>query len=273
MPLFDSVRNFVQSPTETKVRQATDDNDGIGATGTLMNEISVLTYSSKTLKEIVQCLKKRLHGYGRKSTHKNCVHILKTLTLISYLINNGSNDFVAWSRSNISYFQCLRDFEVQNAEDEKMARQIILISNDLCQLINDDVLLDQRRNEVIQFRSSISSPGRKSTDNSHLKKSSGFGSRKELSTIIIGNRISSGSEPSTPKSPTDFPIISNAPNDSHSNTSSLDLIGRSGTLRRNTQEYPKLGPVKEEDSSVDSNSAINSSNNLFGKFTEANPFK
>lgn len=232
---LSSVKNFVQSPTELKVRQATDENETFGATGTLMNEISVLTYSSKTLKEIIQVVRKKLLlGYNKRTnTHKNCIILLKTLTLVSYLMNNGSNEFISWVKSNIDIFEHLNQITPRATDrknDTGMVNQISVTSKDITMLINDDELLEQRRRDVIQFRSSISSPGRKSTDNSHLK-----------------NNDSSRSGPEKYGDPTSSPRVI------HSGTyqrvsHSLDLQMNNNPLR-NTGEYSRtaLDPLREED--------------------------
>ncbi|EDO14962.1 hypothetical protein Kpol_388p5 [Vanderwaltozyma polyspora DSM 70294] len=268
MPIFDSVRNFVQSATEAKVKEATDDNETSGATGTLMNEISVLTYSPKTLKEIIQVLKKRLTGSSKKSSHRNCVHILKTMTLISYLINNGSNDFIAWARSNIMIFEVLKDFEVIHEDDEKMAEQIRYIAGDLCILINDDELLEARRKDVIQFRSSISSPGRKSTDNSHLKKTASAGTGKnDLTHMLFKKSSNSNAED-------EYFYSSNYSNQLRGGTTSLELKREGGnTSRRSTQENARfeIYSVAEEDTVVEKNSSKFRSSPL--KISTTNPFR
>lgn len=253
----------MQSSTELKVKLATDENESSGATGTLMNEISVLTYSPKTLKEITQVVKKRLTGYGRKSSHKNCIHIIKTLTLISYLVNNGSNDFISWVRGNLFIIECLRIFEVQDPQDDKVAKQIQLISDDLCTVIKDDDLLEQRRKEVIQFRSSISSPGRKSTDNSHLKKWGLPNGKTSLERKNLPVKVRGEVSPTTIN---EYQFTSNVTHYYQRGITSLDLKRR---LTKTTNEHSSLDPLKEEDPSVESNDtpipkkSVFSSNNPF----------
>ncbi|SCV00922.1 LANO_0F09230g1_1 [Lachancea nothofagi CBS 11611] len=173
MSLMKSVKNLGQSSTEIKTRSATNDDEVNGATGSLMNELSVLTYSPRTLREITQVIRKRLSGNYRKSSHTNAVHILKTLTLVSYLINNGSNEFVAWVRSYSYLIDTLKEFSISSRGNETMAVQIRSLATNLSGLLRDDLLLRQRRSDVTLFRSSISTPGRKSTDNSHLKMAPG----------------------------------------------------------------------------------------------------
>lgn len=227
MAIFDSVKNLVQSSTELKVKTATDDDENSGATGTLMSEISVLTYSPKTLKEVVSVLKKRLNGYGKKSSHRNCIHILKTLTLIMYLIDNGSLDFIRWCKGNIILFEVLSNFEVIDVQDEKMGEQIIKMSQDIYILITNEELLQDRRHELNEFRSSISSPGRKSTDNSHLRRS--FGSNRKGS--LENNRFN--------------------------NNNNMNEIRRSTSSSRNTSEYTRFGldPLREEDNTTNINNS------------------
>lgn len=160
---------FGQYSTEFKTKKATDEDEKVGATGTLMNEISALTYNPKTIREITQVVRKRLAGHTIGVSHKRCIRILKTLTLVLYLINNGSQEFIAWVRGNLVYFERLRNCESLEQYDESLARQVQSMSNRICDGIVDDELLEDRKRDITEFRSSISSPGRKFTDNSHLK--------------------------------------------------------------------------------------------------------
>ncbi|CEP60562.1 Ent4p LALA0_S01e13762g [Lachancea lanzarotensis] len=173
MSILKSVKTLGQTSTEIKVREATDDNQYTGATGSLMSELSVLTYSPKTLREITQVIRKRLSGNYRKSSQVNAIHILKTLTLVSYLINSGSNEFISWVRSYAYLVNTLKEFTIGSRGNETMASQIRRLAFSLSELLRDDELLRKRRSDITLFRSSISTPGRKSTDNSHLRLVSG----------------------------------------------------------------------------------------------------
>ncbi|CCD26202.1 Ent4p NDAI_0H00280 [Naumovozyma dairenensis CBS 421] len=260
MPLFDTVKNFVQTPTESKVKQATDDNETTGATGTLMNEISVLTYSPKTLKDIIQVIKKRLSSAtssNKKLSHKTSVYIIKTLTLISYLINNGSNEFIEWLRLNFYLVENITkkcNFQLQdNSADSKMIGQIKVIAEDMTNLINNENLLEQRRKDVIQFRSSISSPGRKSTDNSHLRNSF------TKSDVMMVNRSSSNSERYFIRRDNNDNGNGNTSSiayrqSSSGNSNSIDLKRRplkntSDFLRTSSSRF-RLDPLEEEESNL-----------------------
>lgn len=169
MLLFDSVKSLIQSPAELKVLQATNEDDITKAMGTLMHEISVLTYNPKALQEITKVLKLRLTVHGRRLSHKESVHILKTLTLVRYLITSGSDQFLAWVRSNLDMYECLKNVRAQAASDAPLVSQIRSMPDHIRRYIMDDELVERRRAEVAQFRASILSPGRKFTDNSHIR--------------------------------------------------------------------------------------------------------
>ncbi|SSD61355.1 uncharacterized protein SCODWIG_03116 [Saccharomycodes ludwigii] len=250
--MFRSLKNLGASSTEIKVKQLTSDSESNGSTMTssLMNEISILTYSSKTLREITQVLRKRLQLItnlmnqpiptsqlpnslrkqqqlkhqrneneninavymsitGNSVLKKYCIQILKTLTLIGYLINNGSNEFIEWGKHSCYIMEPLCDIEVihngnhiaspnsssfssssffhsnnsngtegiassTHDNDNMLLLQIRRLAVQLVTILNDDALLEKRRHDLIEFRSSISTPGKKSTDNSHLKRTFEF---------------------------------------------------------------------------------------------------
>ncbi|AGO11205.1 AaceriACL061Cp [[Ashbya] aceris (nom. inval.)] len=166
MLLPDSVKYLGSSPTSAKVRKATDDNEFVGASSALISEITILTYSRKTLQEVTRVLKKRLSGNANKSSHKNAVHILKALTLANYLVANGSEEFVQWLRGCAPLLRRLKDFSTENDRDAHMASQIRSFSLSLLELLQNAVLLEEHRRSVVRFRSSISTPGYKSDQRS-----------------------------------------------------------------------------------------------------------
>ncbi|AAS51167.1 ACL061Cp [Eremothecium gossypii ATCC 10895] len=166
MLLPDSVKYLGSSPTAAKVRKATDDNEFVGASSALISEITILTYSCKTLLDVTRVLKKRLSGNANKSSHKNAVHILKALTLTNYLIANGSEDFVQWLQGCAVLLRRLKDFTTGNERDSHMASQIRSFSLSLLELMQNPALLEDHRRSVVRFRSSISTPGYKSDQRS-----------------------------------------------------------------------------------------------------------
>nr|XP_011710588.1 ENTH domain-containing protein 1 isoform X3 [Macaca nemestrina] len=101
------VKNFVKnySDAEIKVREATS-NDPWGPSSSLMLDISDLTFNTISLSEIMNMLWHRLNDHG-----KNWRHVYKSLTLMDYLIKNGSKKVVQHCREGFCNLQTLKDFQ------------------------------------------------------------------------------------------------------------------------------------------------------------------
>jgi hypothetical protein len=101
------VKNFVKnySDAEIKVREATS-NDPWGPSSSLMLVISDLTFNMVSLSEIMNMLWQRLSDHG-----KNWRHVYKSLTLMDYLIKNGSKKVIQHCREGFCNLQMLKDFQ------------------------------------------------------------------------------------------------------------------------------------------------------------------
>nr|XP_054962050.1 ENTH domain-containing protein 1 isoform X11 [Pan paniscus]XP_054962051.1 ENTH domain-containing protein 1 isoform X11 [Pan paniscus] len=101
------VKNFVKnySDAEIKVREATS-NDPWGPSSSLMLDISDLTFNTISLSEIMNMLWHRLNDHG-----KNWRHVYKSLTLMDYLIKNGSKKVIQHCREGFCNLQTLKDFQ------------------------------------------------------------------------------------------------------------------------------------------------------------------
>ncbi|KAB0347913.1 hypothetical protein FD754_012770 [Muntiacus muntjak] len=101
------VKNFVKnySDAEIKVREATS-NDPWGPSSSLMLDISDLTFNTVSLSEIMNMLWQRLNDHG-----KNWRHVYKSLTLMDYLIKNGSKKVIQHCREGYHNLQTLKDFQ------------------------------------------------------------------------------------------------------------------------------------------------------------------
>lgn len=232
MSFFKSLKGVGQSTTQLKVRRATDSDEANGATGTLMNELSVLTYSDKTSGEICEVIRKRLlSGNSRlKNGHESVVQVLKTLTLVEYLLDNGSEEFVEWMKRHLVYIESLKEYHGARDRDASKVKQIRLLSQDIAKNLKDDGLLVKRRSDIVMFRSSISTPGRKSTDNSHLNSPKHVSEAQQelISEFPKNNRVLQ--------------------------TRSLDLQRRRST-RYSTDRVRYLATLAEEDADLDDGKA------------------
>ncbi|XP_053113059.1 ENTH domain-containing protein 1 isoform X2 [Hemicordylus capensis] len=106
MALRRHMKNFVKhySEAEIKVREATS-NDPWGPSSSLMLEISDLTYNTASLSEIMNMIWHRMNDHG-----KNWRHVYKSLTLLDYLLKNGSKKVIQHCQEGFFSIQMLKDF-------------------------------------------------------------------------------------------------------------------------------------------------------------------
>lgn len=121
--LVNKVKHAVLNLTEmeSKVMDATND-DKWGASSTLMLEIANGTHHFQQFNEIMNILVKRLSERESYNWRK----VYKGLTLLEYLIKNGSERVVNFARSNLPLIKTLRNF---HCIDEKGKDQGINVKN------------------------------------------------------------------------------------------------------------------------------------------------
>ncbi|EDK38145.2 hypothetical protein PGUG_02243 [Meyerozyma guilliermondii ATCC 6260] len=105
MTFLRSIRNL-NSSTELQVKSATS-SDPLGPYNNDLVQLSMLTYNSKSLSIIESVLEKQLRKYSPSSiasskfsnNEKGWLILLKSLTVVMYLLQNGSPEFVYWLKS------------------------------------------------------------------------------------------------------------------------------------------------------------------------------
>ncbi|CAH2354243.1 hypothetical protein CLIB1423_15S01794 [[Candida] railenensis] len=135
-------------------------NDPFGTLGSQLNDLAILTFDSEKLRIIIQIINKRL---SVKEPSKNWRIILKTLTVIIYLLQSGSKQFVNWCKSNYSssYEKRLRNFTCFDINGNEIGQPIRSKLNLIHKLINDDQELELLRWKFHQLRNDMSIPGLK----------------------------------------------------------------------------------------------------------------
>ncbi|KAL6939829.1 hypothetical protein ACO0RG_003676 [Hanseniaspora osmophila] len=237
--MFKSFFQF-SSSTEQKIKNFIDDTKGTKKSNTLMQEIAVLTFSPKTLKEIVAVFRKRLQlianimlqyqeligkleknkrsgnrgdfngnksgrggsvcGVNTQLTHQS-LQVLNALTLMEYLLTNGSDDFVSWTKRNLVYYIApLMKINFPGASttganlDNNPSLSLLLLlqkhSHKLQKMISDTQSISKQREEIVTFRNSISFAGRTSTDNSPLKKKFQYDGTTRSASLDFSSRYS-----------------------------------------------------------------------------------
>nr|XP_003821669.1 ENTH domain-containing protein 1 isoform X3 [Pan paniscus]XP_054962039.1 ENTH domain-containing protein 1 isoform X3 [Pan paniscus] len=142
------VKNFVKnySDAEIKVREATS-NDPWGPSSSLMLDISDLTFNTISLSEIMNMLWHRLNDHG-----KNWRHVYKSLTLMDYLIKNGSKKVIQHCREGFCNLQTLKDFQHIDEAGKDQGYYIREKSKQVITLLMDEPLLCKEREVACRTR-------------------------------------------------------------------------------------------------------------------------
>ncbi|XP_040186658.1 epsin-3 [Rana temporaria] len=142
------VKNIVHNYTdaEVKVREATS-NDPWGPSATLMSEIAQMTYSAEVYQEVMMMVWRRLNDNG-----KNWRHVYKGLTLLDYLIKNGSNKVVQESQENVIAVQTLKDFQFFDRDGRDQGINVREKAKVIVALLKDEERLKQERAQATTTR-------------------------------------------------------------------------------------------------------------------------
>ncbi|KAL4833654.1 hypothetical protein H8958_003700 [Nasalis larvatus] len=142
------VKNFVKnySDAEIKVREATS-NDPWGPSSSLMLDISDLTFNTISLSEIMNMLWHRLNDHG-----KNWRHVYKSLTLMDYLIKNGSKKVVQHCREGFCNLQTLKGFQHIDEAGKDQGYYVREKSKQVITLLMDEQLLCKEREVACRTR-------------------------------------------------------------------------------------------------------------------------
>ncbi|XP_036616926.1 ENTH domain-containing protein 1 [Trichosurus vulpecula] len=148
MALRRQVKNFVKnySEAEVKVREATS-NDPWGPSSSLMLDISDLTFNTVSLSEIMNMLWQRLNDHG-----KNWRHVYKSLTLMDYLIKNGSKKVIQLCREGFFNIQTLKDFHHIDEAGKDQGYYVREKSKQIITLLMDSQLLHKEREVACRTR-------------------------------------------------------------------------------------------------------------------------
>ncbi|XP_028603114.1 ENTH domain-containing protein 1 isoform X1 [Podarcis muralis] len=141
MALRRHVKNFVKnySEAEVKVREATS-NDPWGPSSSLMLEISDLTFNAVSLSEIMSMIWHRLNDHG-----KNWRHVYKSLTLLDYLLKNGSKKVIQNCQEAFFNIQVLKDFHHLDEAGKDQGYHVREKAKQVLVLLKDDQLLYNER--------------------------------------------------------------------------------------------------------------------------------
>ncbi|CCF60755.1 hypothetical protein KAFR_0L01460 [Kazachstania africana CBS 2517] len=136
-----SAKNVMKgySSTQVLVRDATSNDNRVTNIDTL-DDIASRSYDSVDFFEIMDMLDKRLNDKG-----KYWKHIVKSLTVLDYLVRFGSENCVLWCKENLYVIKTLREFRYEDDTGIDQGQIIRVKAKELTSLLQDEERLREER--------------------------------------------------------------------------------------------------------------------------------
>ena len=136
-----SAKNVMRgySSVQVLVRDATS-NDNRPTNIYELEDIASHTYDTVDFYEIMDMLDKRLNDKG-----KYWKHIVKSLTVLDYLVRFGSENCVMWCKENLYAIKTLREFRYLDDSGIDQGHIVRVKARELCALVEDDERLREER--------------------------------------------------------------------------------------------------------------------------------
>ncbi|XP_060574552.1 clathrin interactor 1-like isoform X7 [Ruditapes philippinarum] len=143
--LTDKVTNVVMnySEVETKVREATND-EAWGPHGQICSEIAQYTFTYEHFPEVMGMLWKRMFHDNKKSWRRT----YKSLTLLTYLIRNGSERVVTAAREHLYDLRSLENYTFTDDLGKDQGLNVRHKAKDIVELIQNDERLREERKKA-----------------------------------------------------------------------------------------------------------------------------
>lgn len=131
----------------------------MGPYGSELNELATLTFNPNKLPTIAAIIQKRLIV---KSPTKNWRSILKTLTVVIFLLQSGSRQFLNWAKANMyNLIKGYRNFSCYDIKDVEIGEPIRTKSKSIINHVRDEEKLNRLRSNFEQLRNDMIIPGLK----------------------------------------------------------------------------------------------------------------
>jgi len=147
----ESAINLAMNHTdgEQKVREATNGDEAWGPHGSIMKEISAMTFHYEDFPEVMGMLWKRML---KDKEGKHWRRIYKSLLLLDFLLKNGSDRVVESARDHLYDLRGFENFAFIDAKGKDQGVNVKQKSKDLVALLKDDEELREQRNKSKESR-------------------------------------------------------------------------------------------------------------------------
>ncbi|KAG7894539.1 hypothetical protein KL908_001911 [Ogataea polymorpha] len=142
------------SHSEALIKEATKDTRW-GPTTAELNQLSRLSNHPRDLGLITKELSRKLRS-------KSPIQIHKALSIVLYMLQTSSSEFVSWLTMNQYSIRTLREYQIdtrrKHVEDAQLAFNIRNKASEILRLLENRELLRQKRQEFITFREEMKLP-------------------------------------------------------------------------------------------------------------------
>jgi len=142
MAFLRGLKDLQYTVAEVKVREATS-TDAWGPEVSLMREIATFTYKQEDYPKLFAML------YKRVTDIDHIMHVQKSLILIHFLINHGSNRFLRDCKKNllphVKKLRKYKHFNINNQDDAELARKE---AKKIVEMLSDEELLEKEREKA-----------------------------------------------------------------------------------------------------------------------------
>eukprot|EP00762_Andalucia_godoyi_P001809 ANDGO_06041.mRNA.1 Clathrin interactor EPSIN 2 len=145
---FNDLKNSIMNvpDAEAKVKEATS-NEKWGASSTLMQEIAEYTHSYDDYRVVMDTLWKRMDAPG-----KQWRHVYKALTLLEYLLKNGSDRVIDDAKSRVYMIETLERFDFVDEKGKDEGRNVREKAKRLAKLLKDESAIKEERQNASKNR-------------------------------------------------------------------------------------------------------------------------
>lgn len=142
------LKNLRYSHEETLVRDATSNSTSL-PTRTLLNEIALLSYNSKSIFLILQ------QAYKRATDYNVWRHVWKSIMLLRYLAENGSEEIALSINENSEKIRDLLDYNYVDNDGVDQGRNVRFQASQLFEILSDFEKLAKIRNTIQKQRDAL----------------------------------------------------------------------------------------------------------------------
>lgn len=152
-----------------------------------LQELCLLSHTAEYCAQILDTLEKRLNDDG-----KSWRHISKALVVLQFLLIQGSEQVVQWTRTHHHLIKTLREFKYADARNIDRGGPIRAKAREISAYIDDPDKLEREKANAVRIRHEMATPGIVDLDKSDRSRMSMDGTTRDRASLDYDGRKSNG---------------------------------------------------------------------------------